>query len=175
MALQDTDLLLVERGGVKYHMTADQIADFVGAVNDFSVADIAARDAITDVKVGDRIFVADASADADVASGWAIFRVGGVGPLTFNKVQEQESLDVVVVVDLGYTPSASSGLVTSSAGTSATIPAVDGTNAGLATPAMFTNSHVPALAALTPTTNPITVDATTQAVDLNIGQLLALP
>lgn len=175
MALQTTDLLLVERGGVKYHMTADMIADFVGAVNDVSVPDIAGRDAVTDVKVGDRVFVADASADADVDAGWAIYRVGSIGPFAFDKVQEQESMDVVVVVNLGYTASTSSGTITNTAGDAATIPAVDATNAGLATPLMLANSHVVALAALTPTTNPITVDATTQAIDLNIGQLLALP
>ena len=175
MALQDTDLLLVERGGVKYHMTADQIADFLGAVNDFSVALYSDLGSVTDVKVGDRIFVADATGDPNVASGWAIYRVSSVGPVTHDKVQEQESLDVTVVVNLGYTASTSSGTVTSSAGTDATIPAVDGTNAGLATPAMFNNSHVPAVAAGTPTTNPVTVNAATQELDLNIGQLLALP
>lgn len=37
--------------------------------------------------------------------------------------------------NLGYTPSAANGIVTSSTGTSATIPAVDATNAGLMTPA----------------------------------------
>ena len=37
--------------------------------------------------------------------------------------------------NLGYTPSAANGIVTSSTGMSATIPAVDATNAGLMTPA----------------------------------------
>ena len=46
MALQNSDLFIVERAGERYNMTADQIADFVGAVRDFSAADIAARDAL---------------------------------------------------------------------------------------------------------------------------------
>lgn len=175
MALQNTDLLLVERGGVKYHMTADMIAEFVGAVTDSSVATIAARDALTDGKIGDRVFVADASADPDVDAGWAIYRVNATGPLAFDKIQEQESLDVVVVVDLDYTPSATNGIIGNTAGQNVTLPIVDGTNAGLATPAMFTNSHVPAVAALSVTTNPVVINPTTQAVDLNIGQLAVLP
>ena len=48
------------------------------------------------------------------------------------------------VTDLAYTPSATNGIVVSSTGTDATISAVDNTNAGLATPAMLLNSHVPA-------------------------------
>lgn len=43
--------------------------------------------------------------------------------------------------DLGYTAAPSGGSVTSSTGTAASIPDVDATNAGLATPAMLANSH----------------------------------
>lgn len=174
MALQDTDLLLVERGGVKYRMTADQLADFLGAVKDVTAADIADRDSKTGVEVGYRVFVVDASADPDVDSGWAVYRVASLAPLLFNKIQEQESLDVAVAVDLGYVASASSGTVTNSAGSDSVIPSVSATLAGLATPAMFSAAHVGATAKDTPTTNPITVDAD-QKLGLSIGQLLALP
>ena len=46
--------------------------------------------------------------------------------------------------NLTYTASPTQGIVNSDTGTDATIPVVDAINAGLATPAMFVNSHVPA-------------------------------
>jgi len=46
--------------------------------------------------------------------------------------------------DLGYIASPTNGTVTSTTGGSATIPVVNGTNAGLATPSIFTNSHAAA-------------------------------
>ena len=173
MALQNSDLFLVERGGVNHQMSADQLADFLGAVKDHSVSafgDLGTAGS----NVGDRIFVVDASADPQVASGWAIYRHSSTGPNVFDKVQEQESMDVVVVVNLGYTPGATSGTITNSAGDTAVIPSVNETEAGLATPAMLNNSHVAASAAGTATTNPITVNGA-QEVNLSIGQLLALP
>lgn len=45
--------------------------------------------------------------------------------------------------DLSYTASPTNGIVVSSSGNNATLPLVTGTNAGLSTPALFTNSHVP--------------------------------
>lgn len=45
--------------------------------------------------------------------------------------------------NLTYTPSATNGTIVSDTGTDAVIPSVTLTNAGLATPTMFTNSHVP--------------------------------
>lgn len=174
MALQSTDLLIVERAGVQYQMTADQIADFVGAVRDFSAADITARDALVGVTQGDRVFVTDASSEADVDSGWAIYRFNGA---TYDKVQEQESMDLVITAstDLSYTASAASGTVVNSAGTDAIIPLVDGTNAGLASPAMFNNSHSAAAAGLTAAANPVNVDGPTQVVTFGITQLTPLP
>lgn len=47
------------------------------------------------------------------------------------------------ITNLTYTPSATNGTVVSDTGTDAVIPGVTVTNAGLATPAMLTNSHVP--------------------------------
>jgi len=176
MALQNADLFVVERSGTQFKMTADEIADFVGAVRDFTAADITARDALTNLAVGDRVFVTDASSEADVDSGWAIYRLASTGPDVFEKIQEQESMDVTVVanVDLAYTPAPGQGTVTNSAGTNAVIPSVDGTNAGLATPSMFTNNHAAASAALTAGTNPVTVDGS-QQVGFDIAQLDALP
>lgn len=175
MTLQTTDLFVVERGGVQYQMTASQIADFVGAVKDFTAADITARDALSGLSVGDRVFVVDASADGTVDSGWAIYRVGSTGPIAFDKIQEGEGLDVVAAgSDLGYTAAAGSGTVTNSNGTPAVIPAVTATEAGLATPAMFTNSHGAASAGGTAQSNPVVVNGS-QQVSFNITQLTALP
>jgi len=175
MALQNTDLLLVERGGQRYHMTASSLADFLGAVKDHSVATFGDLTSVSGAKIGDRVFVADATGDAEVDSGWAIYRVNAVTPtLAYDKVQEQECLDVTDVVNLGYTPGATSGTITNSAGDTAVIPSVNATEAGLATPAMLNASHDAASAAGTATVNPITVNAS-QEIDFSIGQLLPLP
>lgn len=169
MALAATDLFIVERGGVEYKMDADQLKAFLQA--NFIAADITARDALT-LDAGDEVYVVDASADATVTTGGAKYIWDGAA---FLKIAEDESFDVTIApTNLGYTPSPTNGLVTSSTGTDATIPVVDATNAGLATPAMLANSHVAASAALTATTNPITVDAG-QAVGFSISQLAALP
>lgn len=45
--------------------------------------------------------------------------------------------------NLSYTASPTGGAVISDSGTDATVPLVNGTNAGLATPTMFNNSHAP--------------------------------
>lgn len=176
MPLLATDKFLVERGGVQYQMDANEIADFVGAIRDYTAADIAARDALTGLKVGDRVFVADASSDATVDSSWAIYRVQTIGPITYFKIQEGEGLDVVAGgANLGYTAAANQGTITNDGGTAAIIPVVDAVNAGLATPAMFSASHTAASAGGTTQTNPIVVNAGTQQVTLNITQLTALP
>lgn len=133
MALQVSDLFLVERAGVQYQMTANQIADFVGAVRDFTVADIAARNLLIGLKVGDRVFVTNATADSTVTSGWAVYRVASIAPIVYQKIQEQESMDIVIA------------------------------------------THNPASAGLTPQSNPIVVNASTQAITFNITQLTALP
>lgn len=174
MALLDTDLFIVERSGVQYQMAADQIADFVGAVRDFTATDITARDALTGLNAGDRVFVTDASSEADVDAGWAVYRYDGSA---FEKIQEQESMDLTISAstNLGYTVSAASGTITNDTGTDAVIPLVDGTNAGLASPAMFTNSHVAATSGLTAATNPVNINAGTQVATFGITQLDALP
>jgi hypothetical protein len=133
MALAVTDLFIVERAEVQYKMTANQIADFVGAIRDFTVADIAARNLLVGLKVGDRVFVTNATGDSTVASGWAVYRVSSIGPIVYQKIQEQESMDFIIT------------------------------------------SHNPASAGLTPQSNPIVVNASTQAITFNITQLTALP
>lgn len=180
--LVSTDLFLVERAGVQYKMTAEQIATFVGAVKDLTATSYANLLAGTFVggavaKAGDRVFVADATGDTTVASGWAIYRVTSIEPIVVTKIQEQESMDLVIntVTNLGYTPSAASGTITNDKGDDAIIPLVDATNAGLASPSMFTNEHVKAVAGLTAAANPINVNATTQAITFGITQLTALP
>lgn len=133
MALSNNDLFIVERAGLNYKMTANQIADFVGAIRDFTVANIADRNALTGLTVGDRVFVTNATADATVTTGWAIYRVSSIAPNVFAKIQEQESMDIVIT------------------------------------------THNPASAGGTAQSNPIVVNAGTQAITFNITQLTALP
>ncbi len=181
MPLANNDLLIVERGGVRYKMTSQQIGDFLGAVRDVNTATITTRDAGTwtpqeDLKIGDRVFVADATGDVTVDSGWAIYRVTGTGPYTFNKIQEQESMDIAISssTNLSYQPSPGQGEVVSDTGSNAIIPLADGTNAGLMSPTAFNAVHSPASSALTASTNPITVNGS-QEINFNISQLQDLP
>lgn len=62
------------------------------------VADIAARDALTGLKVGDQCWVIDASADATVASGAAKYIVQSMSDTTPNwvKTAEAESMDLTI-------------------------------------------------------------------------------
>lgn len=176
MTLATSDLFIVERSGVQYKMTATEIADFVGAVRDYTVADIVARDALTSLVIGDRVFVTDASSDTSVDTGWAIYRVASIGPIVYAKIQEQESMDVTVVasVDLSYTAAPAQGTIINSAGDNAVIPLVDTTNAGLASPAMFANSHQAVSTGLTAAANPINVNGS-QVLTFGITQLDDLP
>lgn len=138
MALQGTDFFPISRAGTNYKLAASDILAYINenvGTSQYSVATIAARNALTGLSAGDRVYVTDATGDATVASGWAIY-LYMPGP-AWTKVAEQEGLDVVAggATNLTYTAGASSGIVVSSDGTDATIPAVDGTNAGLALPA----------------------------------------
>lgn len=182
MALNSTDLFIVERAGVQYKMTSDQIATFVGAVKDITATTYANMLSGTFVggvvaKAGDRVFIADATGDTSVVSGWAIYRITSISPIVVVKIQEQESMDLTVnaVTNLSYTASAASGTIVSDTGTDAVIPLVNGTNAGLASPSMFNNEHVKAVAGLTASSNPVNVNSTTQAITFGITQLTALP
>jgi hypothetical protein len=192
MALQGSDYFIIERGSTVYNVLGSDILAYVQAnigSTEYDVADIAARNALTGLTTGDRVFVVDASADATVTSGWAIYVWRGSG---FTKVAEEEGLDVSVGgADLSYTASATQGVVASSTGTDATIPAANGTNAGLMVPAqvikvghlmvtaatdldaMRTASHAAVTLVGTTNTNPLTL--TGQALGFSISQLTAAP
>lgn len=192
MALQGSDYFIIERGSTVYNVLGSDILAYVqGNIGstEYDVADIAARNALTGLTTGDRVFVVDASADATVTSGWAIYVWRGSG---FTKVAEEEGLDVSVGgADLSYTASATQGVVASSTGTDATIPAANGTNAGLMVPAqvtkvghlmvtaatdldaMRTASHAAVTLGGTTNTNPLTL--TGQALSFSISQLTAAP
>ena len=66
----------------------------------YTVADITARNSLTGLKTGDLVFVTDATTDATVNRGWAIYRYSSTRP-NWLKIAENESLDVVsqVLVD----------------------------------------------------------------------------
>ena len=192
MAVQGSDYFVIERAGAVYNTLASDILAYLQAnigTTEYEVADIAARNALTGLSIGDRVFVIDASADATVSSGWAIYVWRGAG---WTKVAEQEGLDVVVGgADLSYTPSATQGVVVSSTGTDATIPAANETYAGLLVPAQFGKlgnmtvtaptdldamrmaSHAAVTLAGTTNTNPLTISG--QTIGINISQLTAAP
>ena len=192
MALQGSDYFIIERGGSVYHTLGSDILAYIQAnigTTQFEVANIAARNALTGLSIGDRVFVIDATGDATVTSGWAIYVWRGAA---FTKVAEQEGLDVVVGgANLSYTSSPTQGVVVSSTGDDAIIPAADGTNAGLMLPAQVTKlSHVTVTQAVdldaveaashaavtlvgSTNTNPLTRSG--QALGFSISQLTAAP
>jgi len=193
MALQGSDNLVISRAGTIYRVPASDFLAYIQAnigSSEYNVADIAARNALTGITTGDRVYVADASADATVDSGWAIYAWIGSAWL---KVAEQEGLDASGLggADLSYTASPTQGIVTSSTGTDATIPAADGTNAGLMVPAQVTKvghltvtaatnldtirtaSHAAATTAGTAATNPVTI--TGQQIGFSIAGLTLAP
>lgn len=174
MALAGTDQFIIERSSTVYSVLGSDILAYVQAnigSSEYDVADITARNALTGLSTGDRVFVLDASADATVDAGWAIYIWRGSA---FTKVAEAEGLDVVIAgADLAYTASATQGVVTSSSGTNATIPAADGTNAGLLTPAQFTALHAAVTRGGTTNNNPIVV--TGQVLTFSISNLTSAP
>lgn len=139
MALNGSDALPISRAGTNYKILASDILSYVQSnigTSEYRVADITARNALNaSLSVGDRVMVDDATGDGTVTAGWALYM--WLGSNTWRKVAEQESMDSVVSLstNLAYTAGATQGIVTSDTGTDATIPAVDGTNAGLALPA----------------------------------------
>ncbi len=193
MAVQGSDQFLISRAGTHYKTLGSDILAYVQAnigTSEYEVATIAARNALTGLSIGDRVFVTDATGDATVASGWAIYVYRA--PSTWTKMAEQEGLDVVVGgADLSYTAGATSGIVVSSSGADATIPAATGTNAGLMLPAHFTKlgfltvtaatdldamrtaSHAAATTSGTASTNPVTISG--QAIGFSIANLTTAP
>lgn len=192
MALQGSDYFLIERGSTVYNILGSDILAYVQAnvgTSEYDVADITARNALANLSTGDRVFVADASADATVSTGWAIYVWRGSA---FTKVAEEEGLEVVAGgADLGYTAAPTQGTVTSSSGTNAILPLANGTNAGLLAPADFTKlgnitvtgsvnldslntaSHAAATLAGTTNNNPLTLSG--QTLGFSISQLTAAP
>lgn len=194
MALQGSDNLAIDRGGTLYRILGSDILNYVTAnigSTEHQVADIAARDALaSNLSVGDRVYVTDASSDATVDSGWAIYTYMNPG---FTKVAEEEGLDVSGggSTNLSYTPSPTNGTVVSSTGTDATLPASNATNAGLMVPAdknkvdfltvtgavnldsLSSASHAAVTTAGAATNNPITV--TGQELGFSIANLSAAP
>lgn len=192
MAVQGSDSFMISRGGSLYKVLASDILTYAQAqlgTTEYDVADITARNALTNISVGDRVFVVDASADATVSTGWAIYVWRGSA---FEKVAEEEGLDVVAGgTNLTYSPSASNGVVVSSSGSDATIPAADGTNAGLLVPAQFTKlghltvtattdldairaaSHAAVTLGGSASTNPLTISG--QQLNLSITNLADAP
>jgi hypothetical protein len=193
MAVQGSDLFLISRAGTHYKTLASDILAYIQAnvgTSEYEVATSAARNALTGVSVGDRVFVTDATTDATVSSGWAIYVYRGAS--TWTKVAEQEGLDVVVGgADLTYTSGASNGIVVSSSGADATIPAATGAIAGLMVPAQFnklgfltvtaatdldamrTASHAAATVSGSASTNPVTISG--QAIGFSIANLTTAP
>ena len=192
MAVQGSDYFVIERAGAVYSTLASDILAYIQenvGTTQFQVADIAARNALTGLSLGDRVFVVDASADATVNTGWAIYVWRGAA---FTKVAEEEGLDVVAGgANLSYTASPTQGVVVSSSGTDATIPAGNGTNAGLMVPAQFNKlgnltvtaatdldamrgaSHAAVSLAGTTNSNPLTLSG--QTLGFSISQLTAAP
>lgn len=156
MALQGSDYIMISRGGVLYKVLASDILAYIQSsigTAEYRVADIAARNALdSSMSVGDRVMVDDATADATVTSGWALYQ--WLGPGVWRKIAEAESLDITVggATNLAYSAGPTNGVVTSDTGTDATIPAADGTNAGLMVPGQF---------------NKLGLISVTQAVDLD--------
>ena len=192
MALQGSDNLLIERGGTLYRVFGSDLLSFIQAnigTSEYDVANITARNALTGLTTGDRVFVADATGDATVSSGWAIYQWHSGA---WTKVGEAEGLDIVAGgADLSYTASSTQGVVVSSSGNDAILPAANGTNAGLMVPAQFNKigfitvtgavnldslagaSHAAASLAGTTNTNPLTLSG--QTLGFSISQLAAAP
>lgn len=75
-------------------MINDAFGSGAGGVPNLVVADIAARNALTGMTVGQLVLVLNASADTTVTSGAATY-VYRTGP-TWTKISEAESMDVVL-------------------------------------------------------------------------------
>lgn len=192
MALQGSDKFAIERSGTLYSSDIAGVLAYVRAnlgTSEYSVADITARNALTGMTTGDIAYVVNATGDATVTAGWAVYMWQGAA---WGKVSEQESIDLVAGgSDLTYTASPTNGVVASSTGTDATIPAATGVNAGLLLPAQFGKlaniiitasvnldnlaaaSHAAVTTSGSANTNPIVVSG--QALSFSISNLTTAP
>lgn len=195
MAVQGSDSFMISRGGVLYKTLASDILGYIQSqtgTSEYRVADITARNALnSSLSAGDRVMVDDATGDATVATGWALYQ--WLASNTWRKIAEQESLDITVggATNLAYSAGAANGVVTSDTGTDATIPAADGTNAGLMVPAQFnklgnitvtaatdldairTASHAAVSLVGSANTNPLTLSG--QQIGFSIANLTSAP
>jgi hypothetical protein len=193
MAVQGSDLFIISRAGTHYKTLGSDILAYIQSnigTSEYEVANIAARNALSGLSTGDRVFVTDATGDATVATGWAIYVYRSPGVWT--KMAEAEGLDVVVGgTDLSYTAGAGGGTVVSSSGADAALPLGSGTNAGLLAPAQFTKlSHISITQAVdldaveaashaavtlggSGTTNPLTISG--QQLGFSISNLATAP
>jgi hypothetical protein len=195
MAVQGSDSFMISRGGVLYKTLASDILGYIQSqtgTSEYRVADITARNALdSGMSAGDRVMVDDATGDATVNSGWALYQWLSSG--VWRKIAEQESVDVSVggATNLAYSPGATNGVVTSDTGTDATIPAANGTNAGLMVPAQFNKlgfltvtgavnldtlasaSHAAVTLTGSASTNPLTISG--QALGFSIANLTSAP
>jgi len=221
MAAQTTDLLIIKRGATHYKTSVADILALVTptTINDTLtsssttealsanqgralkalfdgfgditvVANTAAKTALTGLDLGDIIHVVD---DGDTK--WARYQItaitdGAWGTSTSVKIGDQDWTGIAAP-NLGYTAAPTQGTVTNSAGTSAVIPAVDVTNAGLMLPAHFTKlgfisvtqavdldaletaSHAAVTLAGSAATNPLTLAG--QVAGFDIAQLTVAP
>lgn len=134
MAFNGSDHLMISRAGALYKVTGSDVLAFFknnAGTGEYRVADIAARNALDgQMSLGDRVIVNDATGDATVNAGWAIY--AWLSANTWQKQAEQESLDVNLAgTNLTYTAGPANGIVVSDSGNDAVIPAVDAANAGL--------------------------------------------
>jgi hypothetical protein len=198
MAVQGSDSFMISRGGVLYKTLASDILSYVEGqigTSQYRVANIAARNGLdSGMSVGDRVMVDDATGDANAnggQSGWALYQWLSSG--VWRRIADERSLDITVggATNLAYSPGAANGVVTSDTGTDATIPAADGTNAGLLLPAQFvklghlavsaatdldairTASHAAVTLAGSVSTNPVTL--TGQQLGFSIANLTSAP
>lgn len=195
MALQSSDYFAISRAGVNYKTLASDVLAFMMenlGTADYKVADITARNALDgSMSLGDTVMVDDATDDVLVDAGWAMYQWISSG--TWRKIAEEESLDITVggATNLAYSPGSGNGVVTSDTGTDATIPAADGTNAGLLVPAQFNKlgnitvtgavnldtlnsaSHAAVTLAGSTATNPLTISG--QEIGFSITNLTTAP
>lgn len=195
MAFLSSDSIAISRGGTLYKTLGSDLLAYVRTglgTSDYRVANITARNALdSTLSAGDTVMVDDATGDGTVTSGWALYQWLQSG--VWRKIAEQESLDISVggATNLTYSAAPTNGVVTSDTGTDATIPAGDGTNAGLLIPAQFnklgfltvtaatdldairTASHAAVTTAGSASTNPIVVSG--QVLSFSIANLTTAP
>lgn len=195
MPIVSSDSFMISRAGALYKTNASDLLAFMQTnlgTSEYRVADITARNALnSSMTIGDRVMVDNATGDATVSSGWALYQ--WLASNSWRKIAEQESVDVSVggATNLTYSASSTNGVVISDTGTDANLPAADGTNAGLLLPggftklgfltvtaatdldAMRTTSHAPVTLAGSASTNPLVL--TGQQLSFSIANLTAAP